>query len=126
MIYTERTYDKSNRPNRTKRRNMIEDLCTLGLKVLVALARDGGREKYIREIIRDAGISSSAIYRALAVLLDYDLIVFEEKYGRKFVRLTREGREVAEILLRADKILREVKQRRLKEVEKEEKRGKDF
>ena len=123
MIYTESTHNKSNSPGWKKRRNMIEDLCTLGIKVLLALGKDKGDEKYIREIIRFTGISTSAIYRALAVLLDYDLIVFEEKYGRKFVKLTKEGREVAEILLQADKILREIKQRRLKEAEK---RGKDF
>ena len=115
MICTENTGDKSIYSDKTKRRDMIEDLCKLGIKVLVALARDGEGEKYIREIIRDAGISSSAIYRALAVLQDYGLIIFYEKYGRKFVKLTRDGRRVASILLQADKILNEVKRRRLME-----------
>jgi len=98
---------------------MIEDLGFVGIKILLALysAKDSPGKMYIRELLREAGISPSTIYRALSVLADCGLIVYEKKYGRKFVILTAAGRQVAEHLYEADRILRESKERRLKELE---------
>jgi len=92
----------------SKRKIMIEQLGFVGIKILLAL-HESEEALYIREIIREAKISSSTINRALAVLSDFGLITYEYKFNRKFVRLTRAGREVAELIAKADEIIEKTK-----------------
>lgn len=90
---------------------MIEALGFVGIKVLITLYENNG-EMYIREVISKAKTGSSSIYRALSVLSDYNLIIYEEKFGRKFILLTKPGWEVAEHLYKADKIVEEEKRKK--------------
>ena len=90
----------------TIKKFMIERLGFVGIKILLAL--HGKRNAlYIREILREAKISSSTINRALSVLTDFGLITCEYKYNRRFVKLTRYGIEVAEHIYQADEKIKE-------------------
>ncbi len=82
---------------------MIEELGSVGLKVVLALAVK--REAGIRELIAEARVSSSSVYRALTILYKYNLIKERSLYGRRLISLTDKGRRFAELILEADRVL---------------------
>ena len=98
----------------------VERLGTLGIRILLTLysSKSPGR-KYIRELVRDAGTSRSAIYYALKALEEYGLIIYEKMYGRKFAVLTPLGWKVAERLNEANEILERERGERREEKDKE-------
>lgn len=97
-----------------KRGKMLEELRFLGIKILITLGSSAEKKMYIRELIREAEISSSAIYRALAQLQDYGLISYEYIFNRKYVVLTSYGVKVAEHLVEADRLIEEARNRKKK------------
>ena len=87
---------------------VIEKLGILGVKILIILYR-AGKPLYLNQLLRRGDISRSAVYRALSVLSDFRLVEYRYEYNRRFIVLTPEGRQVAELLYKADEIVRKVK-----------------
>jgi len=82
---------------------MIEELGSVGLKVVLALAVK--KEVGIRELIAEARVSSSSVYRALTILYKYNLVKERSMYGRRLISLTEKGRRFARLILEAERVL---------------------
>jgi len=83
---------------------LIERVGIAGIKVLIALFKKG--ELHIREIVREAGMSYTSLYRALHDLLTLKLIEEEIREGKRIIRLTAKGKELAELLMKAEELLK--------------------
>ncbi|RLE61878.1 MAG: hypothetical protein DRJ38_10705 [Thermoprotei archaeon] len=86
-----------------KEKQMLEELGEHGIVILVYLYVHG--KAYISEIQKKLGIGAVPLYRALAVLYKLRLVEEEKRFPRKYLKLTEEGREVAELLVEAEKKL---------------------
>ena len=84
---------------------MIEELGFVGLKLVLALGTK--KELGIRELIAEARVSSSSIYRALTILYKYNLIKERSLYGRRLISLTKKGEKFAKLILEAERVLSE-------------------
>ena len=101
---------------------LLHDLGISGLKLLLTLYIRGDGKPTV-ELLRTAKVGSGTGYRALGWLVIYGLVRIEAKGNSKYVMLTRDGREVAELLDKLVKKLEEVKVKRQKEEWREGKRG---
>jgi len=83
---------------------LIERIGVAGIKVLLILFKSG--KMYIREIIREAGVGYTSIYRALHDMSELKLIDEEISEGKRFIMLTEKGKKVAEKLLEIEELLK--------------------
>jgi len=84
----------------------LEELGFAGFKILFTLYKypEG---LHINELKRKASTGAATTYRALTVLFKYQLITEKLMLGHRVIMLTKKGRELAEILLKANEILEE-------------------
>ncbi|RLE55814.1 MAG: hypothetical protein DRJ40_07270 [Thermoprotei archaeon] len=83
---------------------LADDLGRPGIKLLLILHKTG-RAMHIRELQR-YGISPVSTYRALSTCLQYGLVRTYTKHGLRYIELTEKGREVAELLQRAEELIK--------------------
>lgn len=88
----------------------IEILNLVGVRKILIYLLDKNEKSCISDLKNNAGISQDAIYKALPVLQNYDLI--EEKDAEGFSRrhdvwLNSKGKKVAKLLCEMEKALSE-------------------
>ena len=63
-------------------------------------------DKYIRELLKLEGIGQGALYSALRVLLDYELVTeYRDTYNSRMIKITEKGRKIASLIKQIQKEL---------------------